>query len=78
MKKLLMYTFSVFVVFCIGFSACSKGEEVEPEKGRIERFTDQVADDAVQGIKAPINKARAVQDMAQKRVNALDNPSNEE
>jgi len=78
MKKLLMYTFSVFVVFCFGFSACSKKNEMEPEKGRIERITDQVADDAVQGIKAPINKARAVQDMAQKRVQDMDNPSQEE
>ena len=78
MKKLSMYIFSVLVVFLIGFSACSKGSEVEAEKGKIEKFTDQIADDAVQGIKAPINKARAVQDMADKRVQALDNPSNEE
>ncbi len=78
MKKLFMYILSVLVVFWIGLSACSRGEDVEPEKGKIEKFTDQIADDAVQGIKAPINKARAVQDMADKRVKALDNPSNEE
>ncbi len=78
MKKLSMYIFSGLVVFWIGFSACSRGEDVETDKGKIEKFTDQVADDAVQGIKAPLNKARAVQDMADKRVQALDNPSNEE
>jgi len=78
MKKLSMYIFSVLAVLWIGFTACSKGEEVDSEKGKIERFTDQIADDAVQGIKAPINKARAVQDMAAKRVQAFDNPSNEE
>ena len=78
MQKLSVYIFSALVVFWIGFSACSKGEEVETEKGKIETFTDQIADDAVQGIKAPINKARAVQAMSDKRVNALDNPSNEE
>jgi hypothetical protein len=78
MRKLFMYIFSVSVVFWIGLSACSRGEDVETEKGKIEKFTDQIADDAVQGIKAPINKARAVQDMADKRVKALDNPSYEE
>ena len=78
MKKLFMVTFSVLAVFCMGFCACSKGEDAEPEKGKIERITDQVAADAVQGIKAPINKARAVQDMANKRVRALDNPAGEE
>ena len=78
MKKLLMYIFSAFVVFCISFSACSRGEDVEHEKGEIEKFTDQIADDALQGIKAPINKARAVQDIADKRVKALDNPTSDE
>ena len=78
MKKLLMYIFSALVVFWIGFSACSRGEDVEPEKGKIEKFTDRIANDAVQGIKAPINKARAVQDMADKRVKALDKPTKEE
>lgn len=78
MKKILMYILSALVVIWIGFSACSRGGDVEPEKGKIEKFTDQLADDAVQRIKAPINKARAVQDMAKKRVKALDSPSNEE
>jgi len=78
MKKLLVYIFSVVVVLGIGSSACSRGEEVESEKGKIEQFTDQIADDAVQGIKAPINKARAVQDRANKRTQALDNPSDRE
>ena len=56
MKKLPVYIFSVSVVFWIGFSACSKGGDVETEKGKIEKFTDQIADDAVQGIKAPLIK----------------------
>ena len=76
MKKLLMCIFSVLVVFWIGFSACSRSEDVEPEKGKIKNVTDQIADDAVQGIKSPINKARAVQGMADKNVKALDNPYN--
>ena len=78
MKKVLMCILSVLVVFWIGFSACSKSEEVETEKGKIEKFTDQIAEEALQGIKTPINKARAVQDMADKNVKALDNPYGEE
>ena len=73
MKNLFMYLAVVLSVLCIGFSACSKGEEVESEKGKIEKITDQIAEDAVQGIKAPINKARAVQDIAEKRVKGLEN-----
>ena len=78
MKNLFMYLAVVLSVLCIGFSACSKGEEVESEKGKIEKITDQIAEDAVQGIKAPINKARAVQDMAEKRVKGLDNLPDEQ
>ena len=62
-----MYFFLVLSVLCFGFSACAKGEEVDAEKGEIEKITDQIAEDAVQGIKGPINKARAVQDMAEQR-----------
>ena len=78
MKKLCIYFFMIVSVLCIGFSACSKGEDVESEKGKIEKITDQIAEDAVQGIKAPINKARAVQDMAEKRVKGLDNLPDEQ
>ena len=73
-----MYFFMVVSAFCISFSACSKGEEVEAEKGKIEIITDQIAEDTVQGIKAPINKARAVQDMAGKRVKGIDNLTDEQ
>ena len=78
MEKLFMCSLSILVVFWIGFSACSRGGDVEHEKGEIEKFTDQIAYDALQGIKVPINKARAVQDMADKRVDALDNPTSDE
>jgi hypothetical protein len=78
MKKICMYFVMVVSVLCISFYACSKSEEVEAEKGKIEKITDQIAEDAVQGIKAPINKARAVQDMAGKRVKGLDNLPDEQ
>lgn len=78
MKNLFMCFVMALSVLCISFSACSKGEDVESEKGEIEKITDQIAEDAVQGIKAPINKARAVQDMAEKRVKGLDNLPDEQ
>ena len=78
MKKLCIYFFMIVSVLCIGFSACSKGEDVESEKGKIEKITDQIAEDAVEEIKAPINKARAVQDMAEKREKGLDNLPDEQ
>ncbi|MBW1824063.1 MAG: hypothetical protein JRI87_05790 [Deltaproteobacteria bacterium] len=73
MKNYFMYFVMVLSVLCIGFSACSKGEDVESEKGEIEKITEQIAEDAVQGIKVPINKARVVQDREGKRQEDLDN-----
>ena len=73
MKNLFMHFVMLLSVLCIGFSACSKGEEVKSEKGEIEKITDQIAEDAVQGIKVPINKARTVQDIEGKRLEDLDN-----
>jgi hypothetical protein len=78
MKNFFMYFVMVLSVLCIGFSACSKGEEVESEKGEIEKITEQIAEDAVQGIKVPINKARAVQDMEGKRQEDLDSMLDEQ
>ena len=73
MKNYFMYFVMVLSVLCIGFSACSKGEDVESEKGEIEKITEQIAEDVVQGIKVPINKARVVQDREGKRQEDLDN-----
>jgi hypothetical protein len=73
MKKNFMYFVMVLSVLCIGFSACSKGKDVESEKGKNEKITEQIAEDAVQGIKVPMNKARAVQGMEGKRQEDLDN-----
>ena len=78
MKNFFMYFVMVLSVLCIGFSACSKGEEVESEKGEIEKITEQIAEDAVQGIKGLINKARAVQDMEGKRQEDLDSMLDEQ
>ena len=72
MNKLLTYlTIVVFSAVCITFSACSKKDSSETEKGSIEKFTDQVAEDAVKGINSPINKARSLQDRTEKRLEGI-------
>ena len=78
MKNLFIYFVVVLSVLCIGVSACSKAGDTESEKGEIEKITEKIAEDAVQGIKGPINKARAVQDMTEKRVEGLDNLHDEQ
>lgn len=75
MKKIFIFFAVVLMFFYISFSACSKVEEAEPEeakKGKIEQVTDQIAHEAVEGIQKPINKARAIQDMSEKRLKSFE------
>jgi hypothetical protein len=63
MKKFLIPA----LCFCtaLGFAACSApGETDDGEKGGIEQFTDDVARDATNTIKRPLDKARGVEDIA--------------
>jgi hypothetical protein len=65
MKKLLLPA----LCFCmaLGLAACSAPSETDEEKkGNIEQFTDDVARDATNSIKRPLDKARGVQDIARK------------
>ena len=63
MKKFLIPA----LCFCaaLGFAACSAPNETdEEEKGSIEQFNHEVARDATNTIKRPLDKARGVQDIA--------------
>ena len=40
MKKIMIYSIIVLIILCIHFSACSKGEDDEKEKGAIEKMTE--------------------------------------
>jgi hypothetical protein len=74
MKK--MMTYCVFALFLggSGLLACSnnKEAEAEAEKGRIEKMTDKAAKKIVNRIRTPINKARAVKDQQEDRLNDMD------
>ncbi len=71
-KRLLTYSAVVLLFFCIGLSACSKEEEGEPEKGKIEQMTDEAADAIVKRIRTPLDKARSAKDKGEERLKALD------
>jgi hypothetical protein len=72
MRSLLTYLVMTLVVFSIGFSACSKKEEGEPEKGAIEKMTDEVAHTAVKKIRTPIDQAHSARAVEEERVKAMD------
>ncbi|MEE9402695.1 MAG: hypothetical protein V3V47_05790 [Desulfobacteria bacterium] len=71
-KRLLTYSAVVLLFFCIGLSSCSKEEEGEPEKGKIEQMTDEAADAIVKRIRTPLDKARSAKDKGEERLKALD------
>ena len=72
MKRLLMYFAIALVVFSVDFFGCSKDENVEPTKGRIEEMTERAADVAIKKIRTPIQKARSVRDMEETRMRSVD------
>ena len=56
---------------------CSNNSDGEPEKGAIRKMTDQVAHDLSHKIRSPIDKARAVKDQEEDRLNDLEDTSEE-
>jgi hypothetical protein len=72
MRNLLTYLVMALVVLPIGLYACSKKEEVEPEKGAIEQMTDEVAHTAVKKIRTPIDQAHSARAVEEERAKAID------
>ena len=73
MRSILTYLVVALVVFSIGFYACSKKEDVEPEKkGAIEKMTDEVAHTAVKKIRTPIDQAHSARAVEEERAKAMD------
>ena len=72
MRSLLNYLVMALVVFSVGLGACSKKEEAEPEKGAIEKMTDEVAHTAVKKIRTPIDQARSAKAVEEERAKAMD------
>ena len=73
MRSLLAYLIMALVVFSVGLCACSKKkEEAEPEKGAIEKMTDEVAHTAVKKIRTPIDQAHSAKAAEEERAKAMD------
>jgi hypothetical protein len=73
MRSLLNYLVIALVVLSLGFYACSKKEEKEPEqKGAIEKMTDEVAHTAVKKIRTPIDQAKSAKAVEEERAKAMD------
>jgi len=72
MKRIVTYLAIALFLSCTIFFACSKKEDVESEKGKIEKMTDRTADVIVEKIKTPIERARSVKDMEEKRMRGID------
>ena len=78
MKKLPVYFALLSLFFCMSLFACSKKEEVEPEKGKIDKMTDQAADAIVTKIRTPLDQAQSAKASEDERVKALDEALKEE
>jgi len=72
MKKLFLYV-AMALLFCGLFLAgCSSNSGEEPEKGAIRKMTDEVAHDLSHKMRSPIDKARALKDREEDRLNDQD------
>ena len=78
MKKILIYSTIALALFCIPFSACSKGEDDEKEKRAIEKMTEQAAEDIVNRIQTPIDKARDAKEREEERARKIDDMAKEQ
>ena len=78
MKKMLIYPAIALFLFCIILFACSKSEDVDSEKGKIEKMTEHTANMIVEKIQTPIDKARSVKGIQEDRMKDIDETLNEQ
>ena len=74
MKKLSVSAVAAMLLFGIGLTACSSGGDVDQEKkkGTIDKITDKAAEKAVNKVRTPMDKARAIKDLTEQRTEAID------
>jgi hypothetical protein len=78
MKKSMIYCVFALLFVGIVFLACSNENETESEQGSIDQITGKAAKEMVNKIRTPINKARAIKDQEEKRLNEMDESVKEE
>ena len=70
MNRFIKYTTcAVTVLFFLCLTACDSGDD--KEKSAIKQFTDRTAEEAVQAIKGPLDSAKAVQGLANQKVEEI-------
>ena len=67
MKKTLGFILIVLLLAGVSVLGCSDDKDSRSPKGKIETFTHETAQKAVRKMRTPIDKARAVKDLAEKR-----------
>lgn len=74
MKKWLISFVLTLFLSCAGLFSCSDNNkaELEPQKGAIEKMTDQAAQKAINRIRTPLDKARSVADEEENRLTDMD------
>lgn len=72
MKKMLVLSVIVLLLYSATFFACSNNKETESKKGVIETMTDKTAKELVDRIRTPIEKARAVKNQQEHRSNDIE------
>lgn len=71
MKKMVLSLILMFFLFMPFLAACSK-KGPDSEKGGIEELTEETGKAAVESIRRPIDKARALQKESSEKVNMSD------
>ena len=76
MNKAIITVMVVLMSMCL-YTCGSGGDKSQPadaeksSKGRIEQFTDDMAQEGVDYVQKPLDKARALQKRAEQRIDAM-------
>ncbi len=67
MRKMIWFILIALLLAGASLLACSDDKDSGSQKGKIETFTHETAQKAVKKMRSPIDKARAVKDLSDKR-----------
>ncbi len=68
MKKLLIASLLLLGFATIGLTGCSQEQKKNSENGAIDRMTDEAARQAVDQVRVPLDKARAIRSQEEERL----------